>query len=85
MNKIDTSSAALAADPLADATPDASHPPPHAAIAHPSSFRHDVALTIGALGVVFGDIGTSPIYATHLTIVATSGAFQTHYAVLGAI
>ncbi len=44
-----------------------------------------MALTIGALGVVFGDIGTSPIYATHLTIVATSGAFKTHYAVLGAI
>ena len=27
-----------------------------------SPFKHQVALTAGALGVVFGDIGTSPIY-----------------------
>ena len=26
------------------------------------------ALTIGALGVVFGDIGTSPLYAMHNTV-----------------
>src|ERR1700691_1334618 len=32
------------------------------------------ALTIGALGVVFGDIGTSPLYAMHNTVVATTGA-----------
>jgi KUP system potassium uptake protein len=83
LNKIDTNSAALAADPLAGATPDTSRAAAHAPGS--SSFKHDVALTIGALGVVFGDIGTSPIYATHLTIVATSGAFPTHYAVLGAI
>ncbi|KQS97346.1 KUP/HAK/KT family potassium transporter [Cellulomonas sp. Leaf395] len=31
---------------------------------HPTSVRSParLALTIGALGVVFGDIGTSPIY-----------------------
>jgi len=86
LNKIDTSTASLAADPLAGATPDSSKPgAAHGAPPGSSSLRHDVALTIGALGVVFGDIGTSPIYATHLTIVATSGAFKTHYAVLGAI
>jgi KUP system potassium uptake protein len=83
LNKIDTNSAAIAADPLAGAPPGTSRAPTHAPGS--SSFKHDVALTIGALGVVFGDIGTSPIYATHLTIVATSGAFPTHYAVLGAI
>ena len=26
-------------------------------------FKHQLALTAGALGVVFGDIGTSPLYA----------------------
>ena len=33
---------------------------PHSA---PTKNRHAWTLTIGALGVVFGDIGTSPLYA----------------------
>jgi KUP system potassium uptake protein len=33
-----------------------------------------LALTIGALGVVYGDIGTSPIYAFREALVASSGA-----------
>lgn len=37
--------------------------------------RHGTAaLTIGALGVVYGDIGTSPIYAFREALVASSGA-----------
>src|SRR5689334_17461275 len=31
------------------------------------------ALTIGSIGVVYGDIGTSPLYAFHEAIVAASG------------
>src|SRR4051794_24605370 len=46
----------------APAAPDA--PPPGAA-ATPAAAHHGgkAALTLGALGVVFGDIGTSPLYA----------------------
>ena len=29
------------------------------------SFKRTLGLTVGALGVVFGDIGTSPLYAIH--------------------
>ncbi len=82
MSKIDTNPAALAADPLAEVPPDAIHAP-HAP--HEKSFRHDIALTIGALGVVFGDIGTSPLYAMRQTIDATSGAYAYNIAVLGSV
>ena len=37
----------------------ATEAPAHAAVPHPAM----LALTIGAIGVVFGDIGTSPLYA----------------------
>ena len=30
---------------------------------HPATHGGRIALTVGALGVVFGDIGTSPLYA----------------------
>ena len=43
------------------------------------------ALTLGALGVVFGDIGTSPLYAVRETVTATGGALPGHYAVMGAL
>ena len=46
-----------------------------AAVAHgPDTHGRMAALTLGALGVVFGDIGTSPLYAMSDTIAATSGA-----------
>src|SRR4051812_44099752 len=38
-----------------------------------ASFRRTMALTLGALGVVFGDIGTSPLYAMRETAVAMGG------------
>ncbi len=41
---------------------------------HSSEHSHDIrVLMLGALGVVFGDIGTSPIYALREALVASSG------------
>jgi KUP system potassium uptake protein len=51
--------------------------------AHPSSFW---ALTLGSVGVVYGDIGTSPLYAFREAIVAaTGGGTVTRAAVLGVL
>ena len=47
--------------------------------------RRQTALTIGALGVVYGDIGTSPLYAVRQSVLATGGTLPNHMAVLGAI
>ena len=56
---------------------------------HPSPKTPDngrlTALTVGALGVVFGDIGTSPLYAMHNTVVATAGALPGPLAVMAAL
>jgi len=46
---------------------------------------HQRALVIGALGVVYGDIGTSPIYALRESIAATAGLTGTDNAVLGVL
>ena len=35
------------------------------------------ALTLGSIGVVYGDIGTSPLYALREAVLAASGATQT--------
>ena len=35
--------------------------------------NHRLALTIAAVGVVFGDIGTSPLYALRACFAAVSG------------
>jgi len=43
----------------------------HAATHPPASFA---ALTLGAIGVVYGDIGTSPLYALRESVVAAVGA-----------
>src|SRR3954469_7820999 len=42
-------------------------------------------LTLGALGVVYGDIGTSPLYAVRQSVLATGGGTPMRDAVLGAI
>ena len=42
-------------------------------------------LTLGALGVVYGDIGTSPLYAVRQSVLATGGEMPTRAAVMGAI
>src|SRR6202521_3534393 len=64
---------------------------PQAALVAPKGARHDDAqtrqfwpLTIGAIGVVYGDIGTSPIYAFREAVVAATGeAVVAHDTVLG--
>ena len=35
--------------------------------------RVSAALTLGSIGVVYGDIGTSPLYALREAVVAASG------------
>ena len=42
-------------------------------------------LTLGALGVVYGDIGTSPLYAVRQSVLATGGDMPMRGAVMGAI
>ncbi len=42
------------------------------------------ALTLGALGVVFGDIGTSPLYAMRETVRATGGSAPDRLSILAA-
>ncbi len=48
------------------------------------SLRRDLGLTVGALGVVFGDIGTSPLYAMRETALAVGGHAASQAAVFGA-
>jgi KUP system potassium uptake protein len=47
-------------------------------------FRRTLALTLGALGVVFGDIGTSPLYAMRETAAAVGGHAASDAAIYGA-
>jgi KUP system potassium uptake protein len=49
------------------------------------SFKRDLALAVGALGVVFGDIGTSPLYAMRSSAQAAGGAQPGAAAVYGAM
>ncbi len=47
--------------------------------------RRTAILTLGALGVVFGDIGTSPLYAMREAALAAGGKAPSPEAVLGAL
>jgi KUP system potassium uptake protein len=62
---------------------------PVAAGAHapagPRRRRQKAMLVLGALGVVFGDIGTSPLYALRQTVLATEGGLPNHVAVMGSL
>jgi len=49
------------------------------------SLRRNAVLTLGALGVVFGDIGTSPLYAMRESALAAGGAHPGPAAVMGAL
>jgi KUP system potassium uptake protein len=50
------------------------------------STKRTALLTLGALGVVFGDIGTSPLYAMRASVQAASaGALPTPFAIMGAL
>jgi KUP system potassium uptake protein len=66
-------------DPLADVT--AAAAPYHAEAVHGRQW----VLTLGALGVVFGDIGTSPLYAMRETVLATGGYDPSRMAIYGAL
>ncbi|HEV7960810.1 MAG TPA: KUP/HAK/KT family potassium transporter, partial [Rhizomicrobium sp.] len=48
-------------------------------------FRRTLGLTVGALGVVFGDIGTSPLYAMHDSAIAVGGQAASQAGVMGAV
>ncbi|HWY64759.1 MAG TPA: potassium transporter Kup [Rhizomicrobium sp.] len=48
-------------------------------------FRRTLGLTLGALGVVFGDIGTSPLYAMRESALAVGGHAASPAAVYGAL
>jgi len=58
--------------------------PPQPAAASSGRERH-LMLTLGALGVVFGDIGTSPLYALRETVFATGGKVPHPYAIYGGL
>src|SRR3954470_3148256 len=49
------------------------------------STRRTLALALGALGVVFGDIGTSPLYAMRASVQAAGGAAPSAMVVYGAL
>jgi KUP system potassium uptake protein len=57
--------------------------PPHGKSA--SSFGRQSALTLGALGIVYGDIGTSPLYAVRQSVLAMGGQTPDAYDVYGSI
>ncbi len=47
--------------------------------------RRTLGLTLGALGVVFGDIGTSPLYAMRESALAAGGHNASAFAIYGAL
>ncbi len=61
--------------------------PPHEGVPADdrSHKRKTWGLSLGALGVVFGDIGTSPLYALKATVLATQDAMPNHMAVMGSL
>ncbi len=61
-------------------------PAPSGGAAAPQKKRwRDLLLMLGALGVVFGDIGTSPIYAMRQAVQATGGEFPGPMAIMGTL
>ena len=53
-------------------------PPSSRVLTHPA--RHGRWATLSALGVVFGDLGTSPLYTLQTVVQATGGQFTPHSA-----
>ena len=53
--------------------------------AHPHSSKSRAALTLAALGIVYGDIGTSPLYAAKETFHPDHGIALTPHNVLGGV
>ncbi|MDE2488453.1 MAG: potassium transporter Kup [Alphaproteobacteria bacterium] len=67
---------------MAEARLGTAPPPASAPAGHADSFR---ALALGSLGVVFGDIGTSPIYAMREALGHTRSGGTSELAVLGVV
>jgi len=53
--------------------------------AKPPGFKRNATLTLAALGVVFGDIGTSPLYALRATAVAAGQHLAIPSAIFGVV
>ncbi len=51
----------------------------------PGDRRKKAMVVLGALGVVFGDIGTSPLYAMRQTVLETKLGIANHAAVMGSL
>ena len=81
MNNIDTPASA-ANDPL-EASPEITGAPHYAV--HDDSLNRKTTLTLAALGVVFGDIGTSPIYAVRELALAAGRHVPVHTAIMGVV
>ena len=78
----------LAPEPLADHHSDPLAGVPETGGDHRSPAndqRNMIGLMMGAMGVVFGDIGTSPLYALKATVLATEGGLPNHIAVMGSL
>ena len=56
----------------------------HAA-SNPIQSKSVAALTLGAIGVVYGDIGTSPLYTVKEIFSEATGIALTHANIIGAI
>jgi KUP system potassium uptake protein len=59
--------------------------PPRLSQAAARAQRHLGVLTLGALGVVFGDLGTSPLYALQACFNGPTAVSPTHANVMGAV
>ncbi len=66
----------------ASSSPAPAHQPPEGGHSHSAS---KTALAVGAIGVVFGDIGTSPLYAFRETFVGRAGVQLDPAHVLGVV
>ena len=51
----------------------------------PSASRRFIGLTLGSIGVVYGDIGTSPLYAFREAVMAAGGGAASREAVFGVL
>jgi KUP system potassium uptake protein len=68
--------------PLRTETMAADSPTPSAT---PSASRRFLGLTLGSMGVVYGDIGTSPLYAFREAVAAAGGGAASREAVFGVL
>ena len=79
MNIQGSKSSSANTDPLAGGNAKSAQPAPQ------DGRKRTLGLMLGALGVVFGDIGTSPLYAMRQTVLATEGGFTNHAAIMGSL